>query len=346
MTRYNKNHHLQSMKLMQGVTSKKTNEKISVKDLNYKVLIDEMSKSTQELFNETFERVSQITGTSITSVRSYWSLLRHEIPAIFSKYPYLTREQKEILTIKSTAFERTPVEKTNSWSDEDVKKVLELIAKFYVPGKPKKYVYEQVSKEIGKSPKTIEILWYNKLRNIFTTINITPQEKGIIAKFAKRPYAVKKVERQTLTDKSHIRENNKQDWKEKEVDGKKLGKRNDIPEFRSNNFRNQNVNNILDEFNEEEVKEVRPEDIACPNFLEKFGIKPSQPKTEAKTEVKQLPENSYEESEYIFRKVSDDEYEVLKGVVKINKDIVSTFLNSNKTVVLDEENIMIAKNYL
>lgn len=343
MTRFNKNQHLKSIKAIQGVTTM-TNRKLSVKELNQKALINEMSKSSHELFNVTFNRVSEITGSSVPSVKKYWSDLRHEIPAIFSKYPNLTRDQKEILLTKSTAFERKTVERSNSWSEEDINKILHLIAKFYVPGKAKKEIYEQVSKEIDKTPKAIEILWYNKLRHTYATANITPQEKGIISKFAQRSYPVKKIERQTLVNKSHIREINKQIWEEKETEGNKLGKPTILrpSEFRSNRFRNQNVNDVLNELNEEqeEVKEIKSEDIACPEFLKHFDIKPSQP------EVKELPENSFEDSEYIIRQVSEDEYEVIKGVVKINKEDVNKFLNNNKTVVLDSDNKMIAKNYL
>lgn len=343
MTRFNKNQHLKSIKAIQGVTTM-TNRKLSVKELNQKTLINEMSKSSHELFNDTFNRVSEITGSSVTSVKKYWSELRHEIPAIFSKYPNLTREEKEILLTKSTAFERKSVERTNSWNEEDVNKILRLIAKFYVPGKSKKEIYEQVSNELGKTAKAIELVWYNKLRHTYTTADITPQEKGIISKFAQRSYPSKKIERQTLVNKSHIREINKQLWEEKETEGSKLGKPTKLrpSEFRSNRFRNQNVNDVLNEFIEEqtETREIKPEEIACPEFLKQFNIKPSKP------EVKELPENSFEDSEYIIRKVSEDEYEVLKGVVKINKEDVNKFLNNNKTVVLDSDNKMIAKNYL
>lgn len=348
MARYNKNKHqgnLKGMRLLEGVKSYPAQQRKNVKQLNFNVLVDEMSKESHELFNDTFKRVSEETGSSIASVKKYWAELRREIPVILSNYPYLTREQREILITKSTAFERVQTEPSIKWTDEEILKLLKELVKIYDPSYTKKKIFDTLGEKLERKPKGVELLWYNRLRNSYMEFDLTNEEKETLQKFAGKNSIVKsQTIRQTLVDKSHLREINNKNNGEEKLESRNSPKYLKPSEFRSNRFRNytlQDVNNEIEEVViEKEV--ITPEEIATPEFLDYFGIKSST----IKVEEKQLKEEPYEDSEFILRKISDNEFEIVKGVLKINADIVSSLLKTNKTVVLDEKDNLVAKNYL
>lgn len=251
-----------------------SNEEVSsVRDINNLALIVAMSEDSEEKSTDTFTRVCNFTGTGYDSVRKYWYDLKKLLPSEFSKYPFLTDEEKDVLLYKIN--KRS---KRITWDEEYCNNVLRLIAKFYDPKVSKTYIFKQVASYLGRTDTSIKTLWMKHLKHAFNDADITEVEKKIIA-----------------------------------------------------------------EFNSDITNNVNPEDIASPEFLKRFNVKTSY---SFEDRTPENPVNKYEESEYIFRKISDDEYEILKGVAIINKEFVKAIISKNKTVVLDEENKMVAKNYL
>lgn len=108
--------------------------------------------------------------------------------------------------------------------------------------------------------------------------------------------------------------------------------------------------NIINDIQDNDLIEVKTEEDENMNeIIELVEIK--EDKVESTPEVvitekeTLIIPDGIEASDCIFKQVGEDEFEIIKGSIKLTKEDVLNFMNRQKSAVLDTENKVLARNF-
>lgn len=112
----------------------------------------------------------------------------------------------------------------------------------------------------------------------------------------------------------------------------------------------QEEENIINDIQDNELIEVTVEEEENMNDIielevveeEKEETKPEMVVVEKETVI--IPDG-IQESDCIFKQVGEDEFEIIKGSIKLTKEDVLNFMNRQKSAVLDKDNKVLARNF-
>lgn len=338
----------------------------------------EMIKDETEMFREVFRRVATNLKIGNSTVRLVWNEMKSD-PSLLYTNNFSERE-KILLKNRLTKFvytsNRKPRNHKNStkWS---LNNDMEIINGFIESKKANLTdVLNDLAKQTGRSKVAIKQRYYNHIKPNIYSFNLTEEDLKQVLRYSNKT----KVYKETI----NLGENYDEVRKQKFLANKilkitliDLARNKDTAKNIIDNIANiigtskyriikdlKDNLNILDylfdlyNIEKENIEDVRSKILSLKynnvsnlensNNKERENI--NMAKKNTKEEIVKNNEIIYDpNADYVFRKIDEDNYEVIKIVNPIySKEKVLSLLQSNKskTQVLDSDNNIIAKNYL